>query len=596
MPFTPLQFAPGTTKTPMETEVSSLAFTDTNGVHFPDGKLRTVDPWADTTPINIDILGGARTVFGHINSLGVHYLFGTNTHLYVNKNGTYYNITPLKTTSTTLGSNPLATTSGSAVVVVTHTAHGFADGDRIKLDGVGAAVNGIPQAELEAEHIITYIGANSYSITVTTTATSTGSGGGASVVIYGQIDSGNLDVELGSGYGLGLYGVGLYGVAKTSTTNLFKYPRIWSFDGFGNDIVMCPGDYAAGDGQKIYIWDGDTDTAPTVLTNAPTDCNFVFVYNNAVTALCANRVDISETGDATVWTPGTGTNAYSTEITRIVRLTSGIRVGEYALLFSANECLLLRWVGEPDYYIVDDLSQSDGIIAPNAVCVLDQVAYWQGARGRYKFNRAGVERLNNIQNEDWELNNINYSQAWKSFAVADTKHNQVWFYYPLADSDEPNRYNIFNLNAGHWTLGMQSRTGAMRNGFVNSTLFMVYGDSESNPGSIYTHFLEENPSLSISPYAETSFGMLGEGDYCFRIDEVRPDTYQQGDISLTLTFKEYAQSTTEYSSAYTLSASEPYISTRDAGRVRKYRIEQNSAGAYFTMGDWKESITQMGRR
>jgi len=25
---------------------------------------------------------------------------------------------------------------------------------------------------------------------------------------------------------------------------------------------MCPGDHASGDGQKIYIWDGNLDEAP----------------------------------------------------------------------------------------------------------------------------------------------------------------------------------------------------------------------------------------------------------------------------------------------------------------------------------------------
>ena len=95
-------------------------------------------------------------------------------------------------------------------------------------------------------------------------------------------------------------------------------------------MIICPGDYSSGDGQKIYIWDGDTDVAPTVLTNAPTDCNYVFVYNNAVVALCGNRVDISKVGDATVWTPASDNNAYTVDIERTQRIIAGGKVGNAA--------------------------------------------------------------------------------------------------------------------------------------------------------------------------------------------------------------------------------------------------------------------------
>ena len=595
MPNSPVNYKPGTDRTPQETENSSMAFTDTNNVHFPDGRLRTVDPWSDVSPVSPDVLGGARSIFGHIRSDGIYYLFGTSSRLYAIKNGTWYNITPLETSSTAIA-NSLDTVAASAVITVNRTSHGLTDGDRIKIEGA-ATTDGIPASEINAEHIITYIDADSFSITVSTTATAGGTGGGgASTVMYDPIDAGNLDVELGSGYGMGFYGPGLYGVSKSSTANTLKYPRIWSFDSFGDSMIMCPGDYDAGDGQKIYIWDGDTDTAPTVLTNAPTDCNYVFVFNNAVVALCGNRVDISNVGDATIWTPSVSVSAFSTDIERVRRLISGTRVGELALIFTEDEVLLLRWVNEPDYYFVEDLMDSDGLLAPNGFCVHEQVCYWMGQRGFYSFNRSGVQRLQNIQNEDWIFDNINEGQQWKSFGVADTKHNQVWFYFPTAAADEPSDYVIYNLQGGHWTLGIQSRTAIMRNGFVGGRLYGIFGDSTSQPASVYRHFLESNSSLNLAPYAETSFGMIGEGDYKFRINRVMPDTYQNGDIILNVITKEYPQSQTEHTANYTLTATQEYLNTRVSGRVRKYRIEQNSNGAYFTMGNWKEDIKRQGLR
>ena len=79
-----------------------------------------------------------------------------------------------------LGTNPFATTNGSKVVVVTHLLHGRATGDLMTFNGLSATVNNIPAAEFTAELAITYINANSYSVTVATTpANATSSAGGA---------------------------------------------------------------------------------------------------------------------------------------------------------------------------------------------------------------------------------------------------------------------------------------------------------------------------------------------------------------------------------------------------------------------------------
>ena len=78
-----------------------------------------------------------------------------------------------------LGNNPFATTNGSNVVVVTHATHGRVTGDKMTFDGMTALVNNIPAANFAVELPITYINANSYSVTVATNANATSSAGGA---------------------------------------------------------------------------------------------------------------------------------------------------------------------------------------------------------------------------------------------------------------------------------------------------------------------------------------------------------------------------------------------------------------------------------
>lgn len=90
-----------------------------------------------------------------------------------------------------LGSNPLATTSGSKTVVVTHSSHGYTSGDHVRFwdtSGVISDINGIPRAEIFSypgniiDQTITRINSNSYSFAAATTnANATSSVGGSTV-------------------------------------------------------------------------------------------------------------------------------------------------------------------------------------------------------------------------------------------------------------------------------------------------------------------------------------------------------------------------------------------------------------------------------
>lgn len=80
----------------------------------------------------------------------------------------------------TLGNDPFAMTNLSAVVTVTHAAHGRATGDGVWFSGATAA-HGIT---IVGDYKITVVNANSYTITHGSAATSTGAGGGAAVVYH----------------------------------------------------------------------------------------------------------------------------------------------------------------------------------------------------------------------------------------------------------------------------------------------------------------------------------------------------------------------------------------------------------------------------
>jgi hypothetical protein len=109
---------------------------------------------------------------------------GVGTHLkyYVENNGEYRDITPLR--GTALGANPLSTASGGTTIVVSQTAHGLLTGDTVRIANA-SGFNGIASGDLNGSFVITVINANSYSYTSTsiTNATASGAGGGSSVYV-----------------------------------------------------------------------------------------------------------------------------------------------------------------------------------------------------------------------------------------------------------------------------------------------------------------------------------------------------------------------------------------------------------------------------
>lgn len=472
--------------------------------------------------------------------------------------------------------NPLNTTNTSNVITVDYTAHGLATGDRIKLSDC-STIGGIPANEINAEHIVTVVDVDSFTITVSTDATSTvSSGGGTDIHIFKQIAAGNQNQEIGSGLGFGIFGYGILGAPFISTDEQL-YPRIWSFDNLGNDIVTCPGDYLAGDGQKIYIWSGDTDVAPTVLTNAPTNCNWVAVINNAVVALCDDTVRISEIGNGTVWS---GITTSTFDVQRAYRLLSTHSVGEKSAIIFTPEPLYLSYVGG-EWDLVE-LAADYPIVSPLGAARFQGGLLWMDTSARLCFfNGANVSVIVNDQNGEYIRQNLSDDSAYTSFAFSDPKHNQVWFFWPATGETNPTDYVIFNPDSKSFTLGKMDRTSAQRPGAIDASFYMT-DDSDT-----YAHFT--GATTNFNWYGESAYFFTGDGSRRVRINNVISNV--TGAATLTLKGLEYPQGTPVTYTSVTLAGN--MLTVRAAGRLLSARL---SGSTDFTLRGLKLNLEAQGGR
>jgi len=214
MPLAKVVFKPGVNK-----ETTSYGneqgWFDSSLIRFRKGRPEKMGGWSRLSSTSLQ--GQARSLHTWAALDGSKYLgIGTESKLYVEEGGLYYDVTPVRAT-TTLGSNPFTTGSASsATVTVTAANHGANTGDFVTFSGA-ATTDGITAAQLNTEFEITVVNSNSYTVTTAGSASSgSTAGGGSSVVAEYQITAGLSTYVQGTGFGAGLWGGTTSGVSETT--------------------------------------------------------------------------------------------------------------------------------------------------------------------------------------------------------------------------------------------------------------------------------------------------------------------------------------------------------------------------------------------
>jgi len=244
MPLSKILFKPGINRenTRYTTEGG---WYDGDKVRFRQGTPEKIGGWQRISANTF--LGTCRSLWnwvtlGFLNLVGV----GTNLKFYIERGGAYNDITPIRDTVTL--TNPFTATNGSPIITVADTAHGCVSGDFVTYSGATGLGGNITAAVLNAEHQVTVVSVNSYTITVGVNANATdvsGSPGGGTVTAAYQINVGPEFVVPITGWGGGTWGSGVWGTGGSSLSTI----RLWSQRNYGEDLVFGPRS------GGLYYWD-----------------------------------------------------------------------------------------------------------------------------------------------------------------------------------------------------------------------------------------------------------------------------------------------------------------------------------------------------
>jgi hypothetical protein len=523
-----------------------------------------------------------------------------NTSHFVRTQSTNSYTFQVTTDATSTGSGGgAAVVQATRIVTVNQTAHGFPDGARVGILGaVGFA--GIPAGDLNQEHIIRNTSTNAYDIVVDTTATSSVSGGGgASTTVQGEIDDGLCDATAAQGYGAGLYGVGLYGTALVSSSGA-QPVRSWVFDRFGDNIVMTPGDQTG-----VYTWDSNTAAAPSLLSNAPTAVNYVFVSNEIVVTLGAagvgNRVQWSDQGDSTVWTPASTNQAGQDDIEGASDFISHLNVKGINLLFTDSQVYTMRYIGRPLIWEIKLLDEKSGILAKNVRVQHNGVGYWKGSDNYYRYRSGNVEIIpSNTTNETtlkkFVFENLNTSQVSKSFCWYNRAFNEVWWHRPTANSSEPDAVTIFNVKDLTWTPDTHDRSAGEYPTQLKEFPYLAEVAADDETSTLYQHEKGANDDGSALSWSLSTPFFDSGLDTANQLGVI-PDSLQAGDITCVVNVKKYPQSSSLYgSTSLTISPTTEIQSIRLNSRYIQYTLSGSEVDQTWRAGLWQEVLSRGGRR
>jgi hypothetical protein len=385
MPLQKILFKPGVNKenTRYTTEGG---WYEVDKVRFRQGSPEVIGGWQPFSAATFQ--GVCRSLWNWV-TLGGNNLIGVGTNLkfYISQGGLYYDITPIRATST-INNNPFVATNGSTTITVTDTNHGALTGDFVTFSGAVGLGGNITATVLNAQYQVTVLTANTYTFTATATANATDAsgspGGGASVVATYQIGVGPAIPTPLVGWGAGSWGQSgtTWGNGGTSTSAL----RLWNQVNYGQDLVYGPrtgGIYywsAAGTvttrGVLLNTLGGTvsfTNASPTVVTSTvlytegaalqfsggslPIGVSAATTYYVfAVEGLTFNIVDVS--GNV-INTSSSGTGAVSliVDVPTVQNNITASDTSRFIIAFGCNDYgsnvldpMLIRWSAQDDIY------------------------------------------------------------------------------------------------------------------------------------------------------------------------------------------------------------------------------------------------------
>jgi len=564
------------------------------------------------------------TANGGGNTIVASYQQPVGSNTYTIGNGWGAGPWPVTGTVTSL-TDPFATTNGSNVVTVTHTAHGLSNGNAVIFSNA-TATGGISAVLLNTLFYPTVANANAYTITVQANATSNVAAGGGNVTVYAET---------------GTHGWG----QAFSGTGIGQQLRLWTNDNYGQQLFIAPR------GGSVFYWLPAGQSYPSSLsgglnvraqslatqstaagfdgTRVPTATyqvlssaiqRFVICFGanpydpvTASTTFDPMLVRWSDQENPYEWVPAVTNQSGEFRLSNGSYIMTAEATRQEILVWTDSAIYSMQYLGPPYVWGFQILMDNISIMSPNAAITVNNVTYWMGVDKFYIYSG----RVETLPCSLWQytFEDINRDQAFQVFAGSNEGYNEIWWFYCSQGSNTVDKYIIYNYVERVWSYGTMARTAWLDSGIRQYPMAADYNSRMLFHESAVDDVSGEQP-VAIDAYIQSSDFDIGDGHNFGFVWRILPDVNFNGsnvnNPYVTMRVKPRQNSGAPYGTAdnpevisadnfstapvYNIQEFTGQVYTRLRGRQLAFRIESDSLGVAWQLGSPRIDIRNDGRR
>jgi len=417
------------------------------------------------------------------------------------------------------------------------------------------------------------------------------------------------------------WGEGLSTGVETATTGL----RIWSHDNFGEDLILNERN------GQIFYWDktNGVETRAVELstlsgspTSVPQKCAQVLLSDRDRHVIAFGVDGLGATSSATQgdgvqdpmlirfsdqentidWYPTDTNTAGDLRIDTGSKIVQAVETRQQIAVLTDSALYAMQFIGPPFTFGINLVSSNITIASPKAAIAVNDIVYWMGNAEFYTYSGA-VQRIP-CTVRDYVFDDFNVSQIEKVVAGSNVSYAEVWWFYPSANSEENDRYVVYNYQENIWYIGTLTRTAWLDRG-VNR-LPVATAD-----GYLYNHEIgAKADGQAMTSYIESGDMDVTDGNNFSFISRVIPDlnfretTVNNTTVNFIFNAKNAPGQTSQTTNTDTITKTsntpvDQYTNqyqTRLRGRSFTFKVESTNADVLWRLGIPRIDIRPDGRR
>ena len=305
------------------------------------------------------------------------------------------------------------------------------------------------------------------------------------------------------------------------------------------------------------------------------------------------------------WTPTSTNTAGGTRLSSGSTIIGALKTRQEILIWTDSGVHSMQYSGAPFIFSFAEIMQGPSMISPKAAINADNKVFFMD-RGSFYVYTGAVQTLP-CAVQDYIFSDINLGQAFKVYGLSNVDQNEIMWFYPSADSDEVNRYVIFNYLENLWSIGTTD-DNFVRTAWIeaNSLDFPVAAGKTDGSNINYLYNQEvgnDSDGAAMNAFIETSdFDLEPDGEHFMFVSKIIPDlkfkdsTGTEDTLSVSVKGVDYPLDTPTTLTTSSINSSTQQAFIRARTRQAILRFESTGSGYGWRLGSFRIEMRQDGKR